>query len=157
MKQIFGMAKSNFDLKGAKGPKLELDFLRLVYAVKEQRKLGIQCDAFLLVMTEEIAETIKIWDSKYNSGGAVSVFVPQIPDDQIAAIKAEKNNNTEGMVLGTMGRGSKGRSDANIGKEFGERALVAAIKEVYPGVEQKFEEREFPFLVRWDFFGEVLS
>ena len=37
MKHILGMVKRNLDMKGAKGPKLELDFLRLVYAVKDNR------------------------------------------------------------------------------------------------------------------------
>jgi len=33
MKHILGMAKSFEDLKGARSPILELDYLRLVYAV----------------------------------------------------------------------------------------------------------------------------
>jgi len=38
MKHILGMAKSFLDLKGVKSQKLELYYLRLVYAVKDLRK-----------------------------------------------------------------------------------------------------------------------
>lgn len=61
MKHVLGMAKSHLDLKGAKGPKLELDFLRLVYAVKELRARGDQANGYLLVMEEDIASRVKSW------------------------------------------------------------------------------------------------
>ena len=38
MKHILGMAKSNLNLRGAKAQKLELDYLRLIYAVKGIRE-----------------------------------------------------------------------------------------------------------------------
>ena len=35
MKHVLGMAKSHLNLNGAKREKLELDYLRLAYAVKD--------------------------------------------------------------------------------------------------------------------------
>ena len=54
MKHILGMAKSHLDLRGAKAPKLELDYLHLIYAVKEIREKGESAQGYLVVMTEEI-------------------------------------------------------------------------------------------------------
>ena len=69
MKHVLGMAKSALDLRGAKGPKLELDYLRLLYAVKELRKRGDNAQGYLIVLTEPIHERTRQWENKYLAGG----------------------------------------------------------------------------------------
>jgi len=155
MKHIFGMAKSNLDLKGAKGPKLELDYLRLIYAAKEHKRKGFDSDAFLLVMTPEIANRVQTWNSKYDADGVVNVVTANMSITQKEALSKEKKNNIHGMVAGTTGRIVAGRSDAKVGKEIGESQLRAAIMKKYPEVKEITKEAEFPYAVLWDFYGVV--
>ena len=82
MRQIIGMAKSNLDLRGAKGPKLELDFLRLVYAVKEAKRENQETKAYLLVMTEKIKNRVNEWAKKYNAEGLVETIVLDLSEDE---------------------------------------------------------------------------
>ena len=49
--QILGMAKSHLDLEGAKGPKLELDFLKIAYALAWLNVIGESGKGYLLVLT----------------------------------------------------------------------------------------------------------
>jgi len=155
MKHIFGMAKSNLDLKGAKGPKLELDYLRLVYAAKEHKRKGLDSGAFLLVMTPEIANRVETWNKKYDAEGVVNVVTAIMSVSQKEAMSEEKKNNIQGMVAGTTGGTVSGRSDAKVGKEIGESQLRRAIMEEYPEVKEIREESKFPYAVRWDFYGVI--
>lgn len=155
MKYIFGMAKSNLDFKGAKGPKLELDYLRLVYAVKEHKRKGLDAGAFLLVMTPEIANRIKTWNKKYDAAGVVDVVTAIISVSQKEALSEEKKNNIHGMVTGTTGGTVSGRSDAKVGTEIGESQLRKVIMEKYPEVKEIREESKYPYAIRWDFYGVI--
>jgi len=69
VKHVFGMAKSHLDLKGAKGPKLELDFLRLVYVIKDFRSKGKQATGYMAVLTDQIAQRVNGWAHKYDAKG----------------------------------------------------------------------------------------
>ena len=50
MKHVLRMVKSQLDLRGAKSQKLELAYLRLVYAVKEIKKQGDNALGYLVVL-----------------------------------------------------------------------------------------------------------
>jgi hypothetical protein len=119
MKHILGMVKRNLDLNGAKGPKLELDFLRLVYAVKELRQSADEAKGYLLVMTSAIAERVAAWQTKYQAGDSVQVGTAQLSQEQLGTIHAEVRANVEGMVAGTVGEDVAGRSDATAGGQLG--------------------------------------
>ncbi len=103
LKHILGMVKRNLDLKGAKGPKLELDFLRLVYAVKELRRSGNEAKGYLLVMTSPIAQRVAAWQAKYQAGDSVVVEIASLSAEQLGTIQAEVRANIDGMVAGTVG------------------------------------------------------
>lgn len=53
---VFGMAKSSLDLLGAKRQKLELDFLRLVYACQHYQANGCQAFGYLAVTSAAIEQ-----------------------------------------------------------------------------------------------------
>lgn len=150
---VLGMSKSNLDLKGAKGPKLELDYLRLVYAAKELQRLGEGSATYLCVMTSEIEQRISVWARKYDAQGVVTVVVP--PSDAIDRnrLSEEKRNNIDGMIEGTMGASSGGKSDASYGRDAGEEYLRLTILSEHPGLVESQDKREFPFNVNWDFYG----
>jgi hypothetical protein len=153
MKHVLGMVKRNLDMNGAKGPKLELDFLRLVYTVKELRLSGEDAKGYLLVMTPLIARRVAAWQSKYRAGDSVAVEIAQLSQEQLDTIRAEVRANIEGMVAGTVGEDVVGRSDATAGGQIGEEQLRQLIKTREQGVQRSFNEREFPFGIRWDYYG----
>lgn len=155
MKYILRMAKSCQDLKGAKGPKLELDYLRLVYAVDDLRRNNKNAQGYLVVLTQQIAERVKRWENKYGWKDSVKIICVSLSSSINNRLNREKKNNISGMVAGSTGRKVGGRSSANFGRLTGEVALKDRILELEPGVKEIKNENEFPCLVRWDFYGTI--
>ena len=153
MKHILGMAKSNLDMKGAKGPKLELDFLRLAYAVKELSSKGDSATGYLLVMTEEIAQRARSWTEKYQSGDAVVIAVANLSPTELVALRTEKENNVAGMVAGSLGNDVGSQSVAEMGRQLGERKLRKTIMDTEHKVQEIEDVNEFPLGIRWDYYG----
>ena len=150
---VLGMSKSNLDLKGAKGPKLELDYLRLVYAAKEFKKRGEHSVQYLCVMTAEISQRISVWAKKYEAEGIVKVIVPPSGAIDRNRLSEEKRNNMDGMIEGTVGTSSGGKSDASYGRDAGEDYLRLIVLSEHAGLVECQEKRDFPFKVNWDFYG----
>jgi|WetSurSiteA1Bulk_404760.scaffolds.fasta_scaffold46472_1 hypothetical protein len=153
MRHVLGMAKSHLDLKGAKGPKLELDFLRLVYSVMRLRQKGDSALGYLIVMTATIADTVSGWASKYDSAECVIVNVASLSAEQMQRLSAEKQGNVEGMVRGTLGNAVEGKSDAPYGKSLAEEALRECIRQREPDAREVMNKLLFPFGIRWDYYG----
>jgi len=154
VKHVLGMAKSHLDLKGAKGPKLELDFLRLVYTVKELRARGDQAKGYLTVMEKGIATRVDSWIEKYQAGDTVVVEVAGLSADEREALKAEKKRNVAGMIAGSLGSTVGNQSNAELGKRAGEDALRRLVISREPGVQEIKDEGVFPLGIRWDFYGQ---
>jgi hypothetical protein len=155
MKHILGMAKSNLDLKGAKSSKLEFDYLRLVYAVKELRKKGDEAYGYLIVMTPAIEQRVKHWETKYQAEGCVRVCSVTIQSDVENALMEEKARNVNGMIAGALGKDVGGRSSANVGQTIGESALKEMIGKSEPNVQQVTDKGNFPLGIHWDFYGVI--
>lgn len=155
MRHILGMTKSFLDLKGAKSSKLELDYLRLVYAVKEIRKRGDSAHGYLVVLTPQILDRVNQWEDKYRGNKCVEVINASLPSLIKDSLKQEKASNLAGMVAGVTGGKVGGRSNANFGRETGEDALKRTILMLEPNVEQVKDENKFPCGIRWDFYGVV--
>ncbi len=153
MKHILGMAKSNLDLNGVKPIKLELDFLRLAYAVKELRAKGESAQGYLLVMTETIEQRTRAWACKYDTGDTVIVVRPELSDDQLARRRDEVTDNIQAMVDVVQGRGSGEGADASFGRDLGESALAALIESREAQVVRESDQAQFPFSIRWDYYG----
>ena len=155
MRHVLGMAKRNIDLKGAKQQKLELDYLRLVYCVKELRRAKADAQGYLLVMTDPIARRVEVWRDKYSADETVRVHVAQLSEQNMRDIQDEIQANIDGMVAGTIGEGVAGRSDASVGGQLGERQLQDVIASHEQNVVRCEDEVEFPFRIRWDYYGRV--
>ena len=153
MKHILGMAKSNLDLNGVKPIKLELDFLRLVYAVKELRAKGEDAQGYLLIMTETIEQRTRVWARKYDAEDTVIVVRLELSDDQLARRRDEVTANIQAMVDVVQGRGSREGADARFGRDLGENALAALIESRETKVVRKSDQARFPFGIRWDYYG----
>jgi hypothetical protein len=147
------MAKRFLDLRGAKGPKLELDYLRLLYVVKELRSQGEEAQGYLLVLTPEIRSVTLLWQAKYEADEAVTVLVPQLSDAERSLIEQEIQANIAGMLEGHLGLGDGSQSNAAEGAAIGEAHLEALIKAHEPEVARVTRRAEFPFRIRWDYYG----
>jgi len=155
MKHILGMAKSHLDLRGAKAPKLELDYLRLIYAVKEIREKGGNAQGYLVVMTEEIFNRVKQWEYKYQGKECVELLVATLPNHVRRILENEKTRNLDGMIAGATGEKVGDRSNADKGRNIGETTLMEIILRLEPNVQQLKDENRFPLGIRWDFYGLV--
>ena len=59
------------------------------------------------------------------------------------------------MVAGTIGEDVGGRADATKGSQIAEQLLIQMVEKNEPGVSRKQDEKEFPFRIRWDYYGVV--
>jgi|SRR6185437_3276793 len=155
MRYVLGMAKRHLDLRGSKAPKLELDFLRLLFAVRELRRNGQDAVGYLLVMTNAIKTRTISWARKYCCRDEVQVLLGNLRSQQRSALEAEVISNRRGMVAGTRGLRVGGRSSARIGARLAERLLATQIKEREPGVREITRREDLPLMIRWDFCGHV--
>jgi hypothetical protein len=155
MKHILGMAKSHLDLKGAKASKLELDYLRLIYAVKEIRKQGDSVQGYLVVMTDEILNRVRQWEYKYQGKEFVDLHSISLTGRGRHRLENEKAMNLAGMVAGATGGKAAGRSIADAGRNIGEAALKEIVLRLEPNVRMVMDRNRFPLGMRWDFYGIV--
>jgi hypothetical protein len=155
MKHVLGMAKSFLDLKGARRPGLELDYLRLVYAVNELRSTGAEAQGYLGVLTPQISERVKRWENKYRGKDSVKVIELSLSSSVKTQLQTEKTNNLAGMRAGVSGGKAGARSRADFSRQTGEDALRGAILKSEPRAKQIKDNSSFPFDVRWDFYGTV--
>lgn len=150
---ILGMAKSSLDLRGAKAQKLELDFLRLAYAVRDFREAGEEAVGYLMVLDPTVAITARAWIEKYGTGEGVVVLCNEITGPEFEALLKEKADNALGLLQEhRFDEAERALSLANNGRELGERALQRDIAERHPGVTTT---TAFPLGVQWDFCGTL--
>jgi hypothetical protein len=150
MKHVFGMAKSPLDARGAKGRNLELDFLRLVYAVEHFRASGNEAQGYLLVLAEPLRIRMRTWIHKYDAADCVELIVATLDETQSRLLGEEKTRNRSGNVKGA----DRSLASAAYGKRLGEESLRAHILASEPGVSDG-TTGPAPFGVSWDFYGVV--
>ncbi|MCB1133341.1 MAG: hypothetical protein KDN05_19625, partial [Verrucomicrobiae bacterium] len=155
---VLGMAKSSLDLKGAKHQKLELDFLRLAYAVRDLREAGDDAIGYLLVLVPELKRAAEGWKNKYSTGDGVVVLCRGIEGPALESLLREKADNALGLIQEMkLDKAERSLSLANLGKELGETSLASEIEELHPGI-QNLTDREptsLPLKVAWDYYGTL--
>ena len=156
---VLGMAKSSLNLQGAREQKLELDFLRLAYAVRELREAGEEAIGYLLVLVPDIAKTAAGWCEKYTTGEGVVILCEPIEGETLEALLKEKANNALGLLQPLdFDQANRALSLANIGKELGERALQKVIESRHSGISPLHEntpQKQLPLQVNWDYYGTL--
>ena len=150
---ILGMAKSSLDLRGAKGPKLELDFLRLAYAVRDFREAGEDAIGYLMVLDSSVAETAARWAEKYRTEDAIAVLCCEPGSIDRELLVVEKTNNAIGFLPDLAIRNlDRKLAFAHFGKNLGEESLIKSIEERHPGIIRSYD---FPLGIHWDFYGTL--
>jgi len=151
LRYVFGMAKSSLDTRGGKGRNLELDFVRLVLAVRTMTADGSTAHGYLLVLDDRVASRVRSWQRKYAALDLVSVLVHTATVAEQESLCEEKRLNA--LAITTQKPTLPSASVASLGEAIAEKALRAAIHESEPGVVEAPPDTALPLGVRWDFFG----
>mgnify|MGYP003587783266 CR=1 FL=1 len=151
MRYVFGMAKSPLDLRGGKARSLELDFVRLVLAVRTETAAGNTAHGYLLVLDERVASRVRRWQERYEAEELVTVLRREASGEAMHRLREEKRRNALGIVPRPAQPAAS--SVASLGERIGEEALRVALAELEPGVVELPPEVERPLGVKWDFYG----
>jgi hypothetical protein len=150
---VLGMAKSSLDLRGAKAPKLELDFLRLAYAVRDLREAGEEAVGYLMVLVPKVAKAVERWQDKYSSGEGVVVLCKELEGENLESLIKEKADNAIGFIIDRQfDEAERELSLADLGKKLGETALHQEISARHPGL---ISSQSFPLGIQWDYYGTL--
>ena len=147
------MAKSGFDLKGAKGPKLELDLLRLLYAVQNLQKKGEKAYGYLIVSTNKIKERAESWIKKYEFEKKTNIEIltlDNLDEKTIKLLKDEKVRNALANIRHKRDDIRKELASGRFGQGLYENALENYLKNKHHIKEIK--QPKMPFEIRWDFY-----
>ena len=153
MQHIFGMAKSSLNPDGAKRQKMELDFLRLVYACR----LYPDSKAYLVVTTDKLKSTTAKWAKKYEAVDVVHVeaLPPAVLAAHLPYLLREKAGNKAGMAAASATMEyKKDECNANIGKELCEKFLGELIQRSHPT--SQHQTAGHPLGISWDYYCEIL-
>lgn len=153
MKYVLGMAKSSLDTRGGKGRNLELDFVRLVLAVRTCLARNIDARGYLLVLDDRVAGPAIRWREKYEAQDFVTILVYEPTVEERARLRDEKGRNAAGIT--PAGTALPTASSAPIGEELAERALRVAVRKREEKLNLAPEGVTPPLRVRWDLFGVV--
>jgi hypothetical protein len=136
--------------KKAKARNLELDFLRLVYAVEHFWASGDEAQGYLLVLTEPLRWRIRRWVTKYDAQDCVELLVASLTQEQTRLLDLEKKRNRRGNAPGA----DPALASAAYGKKLGEDALRMHVLSAEPGV-MDMPAAAAPIDVNWDFYGVI--
>lgn len=147
------MAKSNLDLRGGKSRNLELDYLRLAYAVSSLRLNNLNAMGYLFVATDSVKKRTEKWETKYKAKSCVRVVMGEsFSEKEFETLKAEKENN----ALGLKDDADRRLSIAKEGDIIGRRKLKEAIEKDNPNITNlTTQEQLFPMEIKWDYYGEI--
>ena len=155
MKHILGMAKSNLDLRGAKAPKLELDVLRLIVAVRTLRETKQEADGYVLVLHANVGRRVAVWLEKYQANDCVQCYHGELSQFERIELRDEKRRNAGAIRMVERTRARQDGADASRGRDLGERELLNLILAKEPSVIEAARTKKRPLSVNWDFYGTV--
>jgi hypothetical protein len=151
---VFGMAKSSLDLLGAKRQKLELDFLRLVYACQHYQANGCQAFGYLAVTSAAIEQQVAKWATKYLvPPGLVQLVVPTLSDAEQQSLLAEKGRNRLGNLAKADAAVLLKDADGSFGRDLLEAALESSILKQHTALRGSAAVGGYPMGVQWDYYG----
>ncbi len=155
MKHILGMVKPHPDFQDARVPKIELDYLRLLYAVSELRHRGENAQGYFLVTADVMLSRLGKLERDYHGKDYAKVLRVS-PDYYLgSALRTQKMQILSGFVRDAVLDKGYGQSAASIHRNMREFILAETILGYEPDVRQLTDENRFPFHVPWDYYGIV--
>lgn len=129
---------------------LELDFLRLVYSAKELIKKGHEVEAFLMVTTPEIVETVIQWRVKYEvEDSIVNIMHAELNQKEIQILVNEKTRNKSSNTPTAKNKKTNSRADS--GRKILEQKLAYQIEKKHGKGELIKTRKKMPYQINWDY------
>jgi len=125
---------------------LELDFLRLSYAVAHLNSKREDAHGYIVVLRQEIRDAAQGLQRRYGVGAAVSiVFASLLVTDMTKLAEAGGSSRDDGVSAG----------EASVARDIALDALQREIAAREPDAVEKTAEGALPFGVEWDYYGVV--
>ncbi|MBI2849703.1 MAG: hypothetical protein HYX80_01510 [Chloroflexi bacterium] len=155
MKHLLAMVKPFPDCKGHKASMIELDYLRLIYAVGEMRRQCEDAQGYFVVIADEIPRRMSKWEHAYQGNRCVEMISTSPASYVRHPAGNEKTANLSGMVTAAILDKSGRQSYSSIRRSIEDCILAETILALEPNVQRIRDESRFPLGIRWDYYGVV--
>lgn len=155
MKHILGMVRPHLDFEGNGVRGVELDYLRLIYAVSELRKQGDNAKGYVVVVTDDMLNRLARLERDYQGKKYAQVLSVSIESYLRQTAHSRKIEILSGMMRAAITDTSHVPSNATVHRSIREFILKETILSLEPDVIQVKEKSRFPFGVRWDYYGVI--
>lgn len=148
MKHVLGIVFPHAELDGPRCVQLELQFLRLSYAVHRLAQSGVDACGYFVVLRQELRDTVLRLKADYQAGDDVRVvFASLLVSEMTALVDAAEVARKTGDEA----------SAAGVRRAIAESVLRREVASQEPGVTETAAPDDMPFGVAWDFCGTVRS
>ncbi|GEM_PF-2160396 len=154
MKHILAMVKPYPDTRGHQSPRVELDYLRLVYAVGEMRRRGENAQGYFIVIGDQIPRQMTRWEQDYGGKRYVELM-STLPTSYIRhSVLNERATDLSGMVTAAILDTTR-LSNSGILRNIEDYIMEETILALEPHVQRIKDRGRFPLDIRWDYYGVV--
>jgi len=148
VKHVLGIAFPHTELDGPRGDELELQFLRLSYAVRRLAQSGVDSCGYFVVLRQELRDRLLRLKADYQTGDQVhvvfaSLLVSEMTELADAADAARKTGDET--------------SAAGVRRAVSMNVLRREVAAQEPGITEAAAPEAMPFGVAWDFYGTARS
>ena len=145
MRHVLGIACAALTLDAANDA-LELDFLRLSYAVEHLNAAGDDTRGYIVVLRQEVRDVLRRLQRRYDVGDSVNiVFASLLVTDMTMLSDASELLLSQDSL----------ESGQDVAMQVALRSLRREVLEREPHVEELTSTAPVPFDVEWDFYGVV--
>src|SRR3972149_6552068 len=153
LKHILGMLKPQLDFQGAQARELELEYLRLIYAVSQIRKQGENAQGYFVITRRGMLNRLKQLEQKYQGNEYAELLMISSSVYLGPTAQPDKTEILSGIVRAAVLERVDGRPAATIHRNMREFILTETILGQERDVRQVKDEKRFPFGVRGGDYG----
>jgi hypothetical protein len=150
------MVRPCLDFEGDGVQKVELDYLRLIYAVSELRKQhGDDAEGYVVAVTNEMLNRFTHLERDYHGKEYAQLLSVSLESYLRQTGRSKKTEVLSGIVRAAVLEKGDGRVAGAIHRAMREFILRETISGLEPDVQQIKDKDKFPFRIRWDYYGIV--
>ncbi len=146
MKHVLGIAFPHVELDGPRGDELELQFLRLSYAVHRLARSGVEACGYLVVLRQELRDRVLRLHADYQAGDDLRVVFASLLVSEMTALAEAAD---------VARKAGDEASAAGVRRAIAVNALRREVALREPGVTETAPPEALPFGVMWDYCGIV--
>lgn len=155
MKHIIGMVRPRLDFEGNGMLEVELNYLRLIYAVRELRRHGDSAEGYIVAATNEMLNRLTHLERDYHGKVYAQVSSVSLESYLRQTAQSKKTEVLSGIVRSAILEKSDSQLAGVIHRAMREFILRETIIGLEPGVKQIEDKSKFPFHIPWDYYGVV--